>query len=105
MERLEQSFWGQMSSLYFFNQPLSADLVRALFELGPGYSGQFSADEAVLLPATSRAPSILFDGTLQYVCRPAVTVVRFWPVQAHKRSRLASDARGGVEARRGPGRP
>ena len=69
VERLEQSFWGQMSSLYFFNQPLSADVVRALFDLGPSYSGQFSGDEAVLLSAvsSSRASSVLFDGTLQYV--------------------------------------
>ena len=66
VERLEQSFWGQMSSLYFFNLPLSADVVRTLYDLGPTYCGQFSPDEASQLGVSPRSLALLTDGVLQY---------------------------------------
>ncbi len=58
-------FSGQLSSLYLFNQALDAQLVEALFSLGPSYKNQFRFEnESAHLHLKQDTRRLIYDGKL-----------------------------------------
>ena len=58
-------FSGQLSTIYLFNQWLDANLIEAIYSLGPGYKNQFRYEnECSYLHLNKRIRKILYDGKL-----------------------------------------
>jgi hypothetical protein len=55
------SITGQMTSAYILDEILSVQQLNAIYELGPGHSSQFRAEDAISYP---EAGLVLFDGSL-----------------------------------------
>jgi len=55
------SFWGQIASVYVFDDVLTPSQIQAIFELGSNYTSQFLSEDLEIYPKSQ----VLFDGSVR----------------------------------------
>ncbi|CAD5116250.1 DgyrCDS5159 [Dimorphilus gyrociliatus] len=82
-------FCGQMSSVYLFNEALTAQQISSIYILGPGYKSQFRLETESGLLLDESTKKILYDGRLSNTI-----VFMYTPVSCDSQLCLESSPKG-----------